>query len=161
MKETLDYNFSSIVMTVFGIILLIAVPFIPFANILTLITIGIVWLLIILSVLILAPITISADDNGLIVNSLLKKHSLKIAEIQTVQKYPAVSNEMSLIFSYGFFGFWGWRREEFIGRYFSYYGTPDNTFLVIMRDGRRYRIGCHNAADIRDYLQNRLRNTEP
>ncbi len=156
MRESVQYNFGAIVMTVLGSIIMLAFPFIPIANLATLLTLSFVWLAVLITTLVLAPLTVSVTGKELVVSSLMRRHCFRIEDIESIRKYPTVSNEMSLIFSYGFFGYWGWRREEHIGRYFSYYGKGCDTFLVIMRDGRSYRIGCRNIEKIYDHISSRM-----
>jgi len=50
--------------------------------------------------------------------------------------------------SSGLGGYWGWFSERDIGRYFAYYGKASECFIVKLRSGRQYMIGCNDAAKI-------------
>lgn len=56
----------------------------------------------------------------------------------------------------GWFGYWGWFKERDLGKYFAYYGRSSDCFLIILKDGRRYVIGCDNSADVIDFILRRL-----
>lgn len=50
----------------------------------------------------------------------------------------------------GWFGYWGWFHDRELGRYFAYYGKSSDCFLVRLRNGRSYVIGCQNPQTIID-----------
>ena len=50
----------------------------------------------------------------------------------------------------GWFGYWGWFHDRELGRYFAYYGKSSDCFLVRLRNGRNYVIGCQNSQTIVD-----------
>ncbi|WP_300877569.1 PH domain-containing protein [uncultured Duncaniella sp.] len=56
----------------------------------------------------------------------------------------------------GFMGYWGWFSERDLGKYFAYYGKASDCFLVTMKDGRKYMLGCQNPAEMVDAINARL-----
>ncbi len=56
----------------------------------------------------------------------------------------------------GFMGYWGWFREGDIGKYFAYYGKASDCFLVTLRNGRRYMLGCNDAPEMVAAIQKEL-----
>ncbi len=56
----------------------------------------------------------------------------------------------------GFLGYWGWFAEKGLGRYFAYYGRKSDCFLVTLKDGRKYVLGCREASDLVGALGARL-----
>ncbi len=53
-------------------------------------------------------------------------------------------------------GYWGWFSERDLGKYFAYYGKASDCFLVTMKDGRKYMLGCQNPAEMVDAINARL-----
>lgn len=67
---------------------------------------------------------------------------MDIAEVKLCQ--PTMG-AIRICGSGGFFGWYGWFREGDIGKYFAYYGKSSDCFLVTLKDGRKYMLGCTDA----------------
>ena len=49
-------------------------------------------------------------------------------------------------------GTWGKYRDDKIGNYFAYYGKPDQTVLITLKNGQKYVIGASDAKELADYI---------
>ena len=53
-------------------------------------------------------------------------------------------------------GYWDRFREKGLGKYFAYYGKASDCFLVTLRDGRKYKLGCDDAGEMVSAINSRL-----
>ncbi len=94
------------------------------------------------------PLSISIDDKYLNVNRSLKVKRIPLKEIKSVKLCPPTVTEHRIFGSGGWFGYWGWFTEPSIGRYFAYYGKASDCFLVELKNGKQYLLGCDDAPSI-------------
>lgn len=98
------------------------------------------------------PLSISVNDNELNINGPLKVKTILLSEIKTVELCPPTFAERRICGSGGFFGYWGWFKEKDLGKYFAYYGKSSDCFLVRLKDGRQYMLGCENPQAVVSYI---------
>lgn len=110
-----------------------------------------------LMTLIYAPKYISLTSNNLSINRTLKTKDIPLSEISSVKLCPPTMSERRLCGSGGFFGYWGWFSEPSIGRYFAYYGKASDCFLVTLKSGKKYMLGCKDAPEMVSSIQERLK----
>lgn len=103
-----------------------------------------------------APLAISVDNKALTVHRPLRIKDFPISEIESVKMCAPAMAERRICGSGGFFGYWGWFSEKGIGRYFAYYGKSSDCFLVTLKNGRKYMLGCEKPAGIVKYLESRV-----
>lgn len=96
-------------------------------------------------VLFYTPLSISVNNHELTVNRSVRTKSFPLSDIASVRLCPATMGERRISGSGGFFGYWGWFRQNDIGRYFAYYGRASDCFLVSLKNGRKYLLGCKDA----------------
>lgn len=106
--------------------------------------------------LIYAPLSISVDDENVNINRSLRIKSIPIADIAAVYLCQPTMSERRICGSGGWFGYWGWFKEPSIGRYFAYYGKSSDCFLVQLKDGRQYLLGCKYPADVVEFINNSI-----
>lgn len=87
------------------------------------------------------------DDNYLTIKCMLCSHRIFLTDVREVGLYQPVGPK-TIFGSFGFLGYWGVFQDTVIGRYRAFYGHPDDTFLVTLKDGRRYVLGCVKAAEM-------------
>lgn len=83
-----------------------------------------------------------------------------MSEIESVAPYQVCKNPNRKAFGstpIKSFGRWGKYRDDKIGDYFAYYGKPDNTVLITLKDGRKYVVGGSNAKELSDYINSKLK----
>lgn len=154
-----------VALSTFSIILTIAVIALFVVGMISYLNRGVDWLAYLLAgslVLIcclamyFTPMSISVEDGCLNINMLLRTKSIPLRDIQSVALCPPTMSEKRLLGSGGFFGYWGWFREPSIGRYFAYYGKASDCFLVRLKDGRLYMLGCVDALGIMECINSNL-----
>ncbi len=100
------------------------------------------------------PTSIQANEEGVTLHRLLS--SPKVFNYNSIQSvdtcYPSAGG-LRLCGSGGFFGYWGYFSDIMIGSYFGYYGSRSNCFLVKLKDGKQYVLGCDNAVAMVEYIK--------
>ena len=102
------------------------------------------------------PKSISVDSQMVTVNTWLRKHRIPLAEIESVELFQPTMGSIRICGSGGYMGYWGIFREGDIGRYVAYYGKSSNCFLIRMRNGDKYVLGCENPAEMVEYINSRI-----
>lgn len=109
--------------------------------------------LLLLCGLLYAPSQIVADSNHVVVKSYLRRKSLPIHDIESIELFQPTMGALRLCASGGFFGYWGLFREGDIGRYAGYYGRASDCFLIRMKNGDKYVLGCENPAAMVEFIK--------
>ncbi len=102
------------------------------------------------------PISISVTDRELNINRPLKIKSIPLSGIASVELCPPTMAEMRICGSGGWFGYYGWFKEPSIGKYFAYYGKASDCFLVTLKDGKKYVLGCENPREIVEFISRHI-----
>ena len=103
------------------------------------------------------PISVEADTNGIRVHRFLSRpKTFNYADIESVDTcYPSAGG-IRLCGSAGLFGYWGYFSDIMIGTYFGYYGSRSYCFLLKLKSGRQYVIGCENPVEMVSYINTNL-----
>ena len=80
-----------------------------------------------------------------------------MADVKSVRLCSPTMGAIRIFGSGGFLGYWGWFKERDLGKYFAYYGRSSDCFLVELKDGRKYMLGCKNAPKMVDYIQSLIK----
>lgn len=120
------------------------------------ITIGIAIISLLLSALFYMPVSIAVDDNDLNINRSLRIKSIPLVDIADVRLCQPTMGASRICGSGGWFGWYGWFRERDLGKYFAYYGKASDCFLVTLKDGRKYMLGCKDAPDMVAKIRSKL-----
>ncbi len=102
------------------------------------------------------PLSISVSDSAIEVHRSLATRRIPLADVRRVILCPPTMGERRLCGSGGFCGYWGWFSQRDIGRYFAYYGKASDCFLVELRNGRKYLLGCENAPAMVEAIKARM-----
>ncbi len=102
------------------------------------------------------PMSISADKDAIYVNRSLKIKTIPIEDVKSVRLSPPTMGAIRICGSGGFLGYWGWFKERDLGKYFAYYGRSSDCFLVELKDGRKYMLGCKNPQKMVEYIKSQL-----
>lgn len=134
-------------MTVSGLIVLLAALYFakdPFAKYL------VVGALIALCItpLFFMPLSISVKNGELNINRPLRIKSIPLSQIASVELFSPTMAEKRICGSGGWFGYYGWFKDSTIGKYFAYYGKASDCFLVTLKDGKKYVLGCESPEEI-------------
>lgn len=111
-------------------------------------------------ILFYAPASVSADDNALTVHRLIRETRIPYSSIASVKPCTVMAASNGPFSSGGLFGYWGKFKDERIGPFFGYYGKPDQCFLVRLKNGKAYVIGCDDSAAILAHIQSHLNSRD-
>lgn len=109
------------------------------------------------SVLFYAPLAIEADDENITIVSAIKRHRIPMREVAKARLFQPTMGAVRTCGSGGLMGYWGLFRESDIGRYFAYYGKASDCFLVELRGGKKYVLGCEDPGDMVAYITSRIK----
>ncbi|MDE7421356.1 MAG: PH domain-containing protein [Muribaculaceae bacterium] len=159
MNRKVKISTYSMIMTIISFLVLVASMIINLNNGQIVLSYIIGGLLIVLCGLSLffTPITISVDDTDLNVNMTLRVKSIPLNSIESVLICPPTMSEKRILGSGGWFGYWGWFREPSIGKYFAYYGKASDCFLVRLKNGRLYMLGCSDPLSIMECINKKMK----
>lgn len=114
------------------------------------------YLILIVTGLIYAPVSICADTETIVLKSILRRRKLLLRDVESVQMFSPTMGAIRIIGSGGFMGYWGIFKEGDIGRYMAFYGKASDCFLLRLNNGDKYVLGCENPQAMADYIQSRL-----
>lgn len=135
---------------------MVFVCIVTFHERVTFLTLLFLFLFLIISALIYSPLSISADDRYVTVNSILKKHRLRIDQIASIElKQPSMAARR-LFAAGGYMGYWGVFRDGELGQYIAYYGRGSDCFLIRMKNGDNYLLGCDNQIEMVNYISHKV-----
>ena len=108
-----------------------------------------------------SPRAIATEDNSIVVCRRLKRKKLQFSDIKSISYYtPQVFSGLKLCGSGGFGGYWGWYSAADIGTYFAYFGDPNSCFLIELKNGRKYVLGCDNPESIIEEVKKGINNSK-
>ena len=118
----------------------------------------IICLILLIPSLYYSPKSIKVDDKTLTINTYLSKHKLLISNIENVDYYLPMMGNLRICASGGLMGYWGIFRGMDIGNYMAYYGKSSDCFLVKMKNGDKYVLGCENPDAMIKCIESKLNN---
>lgn len=114
-------------------------------------------LLLLISGLLYGPISIKADSECITIGSIMRKQRLMIRNVESVELFQPTMGAIRIFGSGGYMGYWGIFRESDIGRYVAYYGKASDCFLVRMKNGDKYVLGCENPRPMVNYISSQIK----
>lgn len=99
---------------------------------------------------------IKATDDFIIMGSLLKSKKILMRNVESVELFKPTMGAIRICASGGFMGYRGIFREGDIGRYYGFYGKASDCFLVRMKNGDKYVLGCENPEKIVGYINSKI-----
>ena len=105
-----------------------------------------------------APLDVYADDNEVRIRRPLKTRKIRMDEIESAQPYQVSKKAGKKAFRSApirSFGHWGQYHDDQIGDYFAYYGKPENTVLIKLKNGQKYVVGGTDAKQLSDYINSK------
>ncbi len=76
--------------------------------------------------------------------------------VASVELFQPTMGAIRICGSGGFMGYWGLFREGDIGRYYAFYGKASDCFLVRMKNGDKYVLGCDQPQKMVDYIESQI-----
>ena len=109
-----------------------------------------------LMLIIPALLSVRANERCIIISCLLKKHHIYLNDIVRVEPFTPTIGARRLFGSGGFFGYWGIFKEGDVGRYAAYFGKAADCFLVRMKNGDKYVIGCADSPEMVNFIKRQI-----
>lgn len=103
------------------------------------------------------PLTISADELYLHIKRPLRTKNIPLSEISSAILCSPTMGSIRICGSGGFFGWHGWFRESDLGKYFAYYGKASDSFLVTLKNDRKYMLSCEDPKEIVNFINLHLK----
>lgn len=91
-----------------------------------------------------APIYVEVDSKFVSVKSLLKRKRLRLEDIKSVELFQPTMGAIRIFASGGFMGYWGLFKEGDVGNYMAFFGKSSDCFMIRMKNGDKYVLGCKN-----------------
>ena len=104
------------------------------------------------------PVTIAADEKSVTIKSVLRKQRLDISNIESVWLFQPTLGSIRILGSGGYMGYWGIFREGVVGRYVAYYGKASDCFLINMKNGGKYVLGCENPEEMVNFINSKIKS---
>jgi len=76
--------------------------------------------------------------------------------IGSVVKFSPTMGAKRILGSGGFIGYWGKFREGDTGNYYAFYGKASDCFMVTLKDGKKFVVGCENPKTMIDYIKKQI-----
>lgn len=115
-----------------------------------------IYLTLIVGGLLYGPAYVEVDKDNIILGSLLRHKKITLRDVESVELFRPTMGAIRIFASGGFIGYWGIFKEGDIGRYYAFYGKSSDCFLVRMKNGDKYVVGCENPDDIIAYVSSHI-----
>ncbi|MDE7426644.1 MAG: PH domain-containing protein [Muribaculaceae bacterium] len=99
---------------------------------------------------------IKADNQNIILGSILKSKRIPISNVKSIELFKPTMGAIIICASGGFMGYRGIFREGDIGRYYGFYGKASDCFLIRLKNGDKYVLGCKQPDKMVDYIKSHL-----
>ncbi len=159
LKKQVKISTYSMILTILTLVLLIGIflwQYNKYGND------AIVWVLLgimvfwAFSCLFYSPLSIELTDDSLLINRSLRIKEIPLSAIYSVELCPPTMGEKRICGSGGMFGYWGWFSQRDLGKYFAYYGKASDCFLVKLKSGKQYLLGCEDAPEMVEEIRKRI-----
>ena len=104
------------------------------------------------------PLDVYADDDEVRIRRPFKTKRINMDEIESAQPYQVSKHPGKKFLKSApvrTFGRWGHYHDDNIGDYFAYYGKPDNTVLIKLKNGKQDVVGGSDAKEMSDYINSK------
>lgn len=115
-----------------------------------------IYLILLIPSMFYAPREVEVADGFIKVKSYLKSHKISLGCVASVATFVPTMGARRIFGCSGFLGHWGVFSEGDVGRYVAYYGKSSDCFIVRMKNGDKYVIGCENPKSMVDYINSIL-----
>lgn len=156
MKSKIVYSGYSRGLTLVLTAAMLVICIIAFKEVVAFVILLSILLVLWLSSLLYGPWYIDVTPDYIIMGSLLRRKKLLMRDVESVQLFQPTMGALRLWASGGFMGYWGIFMEKDVGRYYAFYGKSSECFLVRMKNGDKYVLGCADPVKMVDYISGHL-----
>lgn len=122
---------------------------------LLLLSISLFILFIIISFIIRVPLYIILNENGILLKRIVGKIIFPYNGIAFVERFTSITN-VKLYGSGGFMGYLGVYSNRDFGTYQSYVENPQDAFIIITKDKKKFVLSCPNPTLIIDTIKQKI-----
>lgn len=155
MKKKVNLSAWCIIVTATGLVMLLAALYFAKDPIARTMVAGAL-IILCLAAIFFMPLSISVNNEELNINRPLRIKSIPLDGIASARLISPTMAEKRICGSGGWFGYYGWFREPSIGKYFAYYGKASDCFLVMLKDGKKYVLGCDKPDEIVKFINRHI-----
>ena len=103
------------------------------------------------------PVSVEAGESGITLRRLASRpRFFAYDDISFVDTCHPSAGGLRICGSGGAFGYWGYFSDIMIGTYFGYYGSRSHCFLIRLRNGRQYVIGCDGPVALTGFIRKHI-----
>ena len=157
MKQRVVLRTFSIVTSLICVAIFVALMFIGNPPQYVQISLAVILVIMLLSGLFYMPMSVGANKTAIQINFSLRIKIIPMQDVKSVKICQPTMGAIRICGSSGFMGYWGWFKERDLGKYFAYYGRSRDCFLVELKNGRKYMLGCNNATQMVEHIEGFLR----
>lgn len=77
--------------------------------------------------------------------------------VKSAELFQPTMGSIRICASGGYMGYWGIFREGDIGQYTAFYGKASDCFLIRLKNGDKYVLGCEAPASMVDYIKSQIK----
>lgn len=144
MKSKVILSRYSLILTVILLIVMAIGCFFTFENRTAFCTWISVFAILTVFTLLYGVSSITVTPEYVIMQSPLKRRKIPVRNIESVRREQPTMGAIRILGSGGCLGYWGLFREGDIGRYYAFYGKGSDCFMIRMKNGDKYLLGCEN-----------------
>jgi len=98
------------------------------------------------------PMEVKVGNGKLAIAFSLRNKSIPLEKITRAEPYQVTMNFVRIFGSGAFFGWWGWFRNQELGRFMVYATELDHVFLIELKNGKKYVISCSDPKAMCDAI---------
>lgn len=91
------------------------------------------------------PMEIQVGEGKLNIAFPFRNKSIPLDEIAKAEPYQITMNFVRVCGSGSFFGWWGWFRNQELGKFMVYASELKNLFYIELKNGKKYVISCSDS----------------
>ncbi|MDE6310643.1 MAG: PH domain-containing protein [Muribaculaceae bacterium] len=118
-----------------------------------------VYLVLIFLGLYFSPLYVIADPKTVRAKSILHSIKIPVKDIVSVELFQPTMGARRLFASGGYMGYWGYFREGDVGNYRGAFGKASDCFLIRLKNGDKYVLGCEDPKAMVDYIKAHMNAT--
>lgn len=115
-----------------------------------------IYLVLFISMLFLGAAYIKADSDYIVLGSLLRGKKIPMCDVKSIEPFKPGMGAIRVCASGGFMGYWGVFRDIRIGKYYGFYGKASDCFLVRLKNGDNYVLGCNQPDRMVEYIKSQI-----
>lgn len=99
---------------------------------------------------------IKMTPDNIVLGSILRRKKILMRDVKSAELFQPTLGAIRIFGSGGFMGYWGIFKEGDIGRYYAFYGKSSDCFLVRMKNGDKYVLGCEEPSRAVEYINSQI-----